>query len=124
MINETRLTRLWEAVEAERAEEEQFYAGFMEAKTLKEKAETGYAWYPIQFVSSQHTINDQLEVNIERNGEISGSGKSREGSGVQLFLVRAGDKEALRVTFQRWRKHQMWRFGKSAEIADRAATLT
>lgn len=106
MTNDTRLTQLWEAVEAERIEEEQFYAGFMEAKTLKEKAETGYAWYPIQFTSSQHTINDYLEVKIERTGEISGSGKFREGSGVQLILVRSGEKETLRGTISRLTKNK------------------
>ncbi|MBK8112338.1 MAG: AAA family ATPase [Saprospiraceae bacterium] len=118
MTNDTRLTQLWEAVEAERIEEEQFYAGFMEAKTLKEKAETGYAWYPIQFTSSQHTINDYLEVKIERTGEISGSGKFREGSGVQLILVRSGEKETLRGTISRLTKKQMWLLCKSDDIDD------
>ncbi len=118
MTNDTRLVELWEAVEAERAEEEAFYAGFMEAKTLKEKAETGYAWYPIQFLASQHTINDYLEVKIERTGEISGSGKFREGSGVQLILVRSGEKETLRGTISKLTKKQMWLLCKSDDIDD------
>ena len=78
---------VWSARIPNSAEEEQFYAGFMEAKTLKEKAETGYAWYPIQFVSSQHTINDYLEVKIERTGEKFSYGDPY-GSRTRVFRMR------------------------------------
>lgn len=117
-MNDERLNQLWEAVEAERAEEERFYAGFMEAKTIKEKAETGYAWHPVSFSSSQHSLNDYLEIKIEKTGELSATGKFREGSGVQLVLVRSGESETLRGTITRLTKRQMWLLCPSDEIDD------
>jgi hypothetical protein len=77
-------TRLLQAIEAERRHEEEFFRVLGESKTLTEKTQKGFVWYPVHILRVYWTVGEFLEVTVERK-QGGGMHKFTEGIAVRLF---------------------------------------
>lgn len=82
-----RYLQLLEAVEEERKQEESFFSTLSLSKSIKEKNEEGFAWYPVEITATHYAAGDQLEVKIRRKnpGTKDVFHKFKVGVAVQLF---------------------------------------
>jgi ATP-dependent RNA/DNA helicase IGHMBP2 len=84
---EQRYQVLSEAIDEERKAEEAFFISLSEKRTLKEKAEEGYIWYPVEIDAVHYSTGEYLEVKIKQKaGTVSAEQhKFKVGVSVQLF---------------------------------------
>ena len=82
-----RYLQLLEAIEEERKQEESFFSAISLSKSIKEKNEEGFAWYPVEITATYYAAGDQLEVKIRRKnpGPNDIFHKFKVGVAVQLF---------------------------------------
>lgn len=93
MTNQDRYTQLLEATEMERAQEEAYFRSLSANKTLKEKAESGILWYPVEITRKHYTIGEYVEVVVRRSREESGKHQFRVGAGCVVFSHGADRQE-------------------------------
>ncbi len=95
------IQRLIDATEAERLAELEYFRGLSAKKSLKEKVESGMAWYPIEITKAHYTLGEAIEVVIQRPA-IKGSHSFKTGTGCQLsFLDQDGAQYSGTVSFVR-----------------------
>lgn len=77
----------------ERAREEAYFRSLSANKTLKEKAESGILWYPVEITRKHYTIGEYVEVVVKRSKEESGKHQFRVGAGCVVFSNDAERRE-------------------------------
>lgn len=85
MQNNDRYLQLLEATEKERAQEEAYYRQLAANKSLKEKAESGILWYPVEITQKHFTVGEYIEIVVQRNKEITSKHQFRVGAGCVVF---------------------------------------
>ncbi|KAA3621799.1 MAG: hypothetical protein DWQ02_27105 [Bacteroidetes bacterium] len=88
-----RYAQLLEATELERAQEEAYFRSLSANKTLKEKAESGILWYPVEITKKHYTIGEYVEVVVKRSKEETGKHQFRVGAGCVVFSNGAEHQE-------------------------------
>ena len=96
-----------EAIEAERKFEELFYKESISSRSVKEKVNLGFAWYPVKLLSKYYTIGENVEVELERKKEFSAPHKIKEGVGVRLSAQFKGEDIEFNGTVSFLRKDKM-----------------
>lgn len=85
------ITRRYEgildAIEDERKAEESFFQSLHSTKTLQEKVDQGFIWYPIDIVAVHYAIGENVEIKIKRkiSTEKDFFHKFKVGVSVQFF---------------------------------------
>ncbi len=64
-IIQERFENIIKAIEAERKHDELFFKNLHESKSLQEKVDSGFVWYPIEIVRVSYTIGDYVEVEVK-----------------------------------------------------------
>ncbi|MFZ1751617.1 MAG: AAA domain-containing protein, partial [Saprospiraceae bacterium] len=100
-----RYQQILKAIDAERNHEEQFFKNLSVSKSLKEKADTGFVWYPVKIVRKSYTIGDYVEVEVERDTS-NQSHKFSEGMAATLFNTQ-NEKTEIRATVYYVRNEKM-----------------
>jgi superfamily I DNA and/or RNA helicase len=85
MQHQDRYQQLLDATELERAQEESFYRSLAANKTLKEKADAGILWYPVNITKKHFTIGEYIEIVVQRTKESAGRHQFRVGAGCVVF---------------------------------------
>ena len=90
---EDRFKRLYQAIEAERAEEENFFKNLSNNKTYKERIKAGTLWYPVEVTQKFYTVGEFIELDVTPSSELSSPSFSnfKVGSGV-VFIKNDEDK--------------------------------
>ncbi len=86
--NLDRYYTLLKAIDAERRHDEAFYRNLNQSKTIKEKVEGGFTWYPIKIVKKSYSIGEYVEVEIEKSSDTDRHHKFSEGVAVTLFNIQ------------------------------------
>ena len=63
--SQERFQNIINAIEAERKHDELFFKNLHECKSIQEKIESGFVWYPVEVVRISYTIGDYIEVEIK-----------------------------------------------------------
>lgn len=80
-----RFRTISEAVEAERAAEEAYYAKLLTGRTNAQKVADGVAWYPVVILNKYYSVGEYIEVELERTKAVDQPHKLKVGVGCQLF---------------------------------------
>lgn len=83
-----RYYQFMKAIDAERRHDEAFYRNLNESKSIKEKVEGGFSWYPVKIVRKSYSIGEYIEVEVERSIVMDKSHKLSEGMAVSLFNIQ------------------------------------
>lgn len=86
--NIQRYYTLLQAIDAERKHDEAFFKNLNESKTIQQKVNAGFVWYPIQLIRKSYTIGEYLEVEIQRIKKTDNNHKFSEGTAASLFNVQ------------------------------------
>lgn len=84
-----RFFRLLEAVEEERKAEEAFFQNMSVQKSMKEKTEEGFVWYPLEILSTHYTLGDYLEVRVKPKNTDPGASRHKFKVGVSVLLFNS-----------------------------------
>ncbi|HOY11719.1 MAG TPA: IGHMBP2 family helicase [Saprospiraceae bacterium] len=98
---------LLDAIEFERKEEELFFKSMNASTPIKQRVAAGFAWYPVDVLSTRYTVGEYLEIEISRKPGDSGSHKMKEGAGVNLFFNVGSDKTEFGGIISFVRKEKM-----------------
>lgn len=77
-----------QAIEAERRHDEAFFKTLGESKTLQQKVQSGFVWYPVEVIRKSYTIGEYLEVEVRRNKNTDLLHKFSEGIAASLFNMQ------------------------------------
>ncbi|MBK8548868.1 MAG: AAA family ATPase [Saprospiraceae bacterium] len=66
MDRDRRYEKILDAIEDERKAEESFFQSLHSSKTLQEKVDQGFIWYPIEIVAVHYAIGESVEIKIKR----------------------------------------------------------
>ena len=66
MDRDRRYEKILDAIEDERKAEESFFHSLHSSKTLQEKVDQGFIWYPIEIVAVHYAIGESVEIKIKR----------------------------------------------------------
>lgn len=94
------------AIDAERKHDEQFFKALSESKTVQQKANAGFLWYPVNIVKKSYTIGEYLEVEVQRTKNTDTSHRFSEGMAASFFNVQ-NDKIELKVVVSAVRGDRM-----------------
>ncbi|MFZ1705437.1 MAG: AAA domain-containing protein [Saprospiraceae bacterium] len=89
---QNRYLTLMEAVEEERKAEEKFYTSIGDQKTLQEKIEGGFVWYPIEIANIHYALGENIEIKIKQKN-LTANGfqhKFKVGISIQMFNSQPG----------------------------------
>ena len=86
-----RFHRMRVAVETERAEEEAYYRNLMANKSIRERIETGIAWYPVEISRKNYVAgeNVELELSPSKANSNAKSNVFRVGASALLFIQKS-----------------------------------
>ncbi len=79
---------LLKAIDAERQHDAQFFKTLNESKTMQQKVQSGFVWYPVQVLRKSYTVGEYLEVEVQRINGHENSHKFAEGKAASLFNVQ------------------------------------
>jgi ATP-dependent RNA/DNA helicase IGHMBP2 len=82
--NKSRYLNLINAVDEERKQEEQFFRDVLLAKSVKQKVDLGFAWYPCRINAKYYTIGEMVEIELERIRDTQLNHKLKVGLGIRL----------------------------------------
>ncbi|MFZ1559636.1 MAG: hypothetical protein WAT37_06905 [Saprospiraceae bacterium] len=60
----SRYHTILKAIDAERRHDEAFFKNLNESKTMQQKVNAGFVWYPVQIIRKSYTIGEYLEVEV------------------------------------------------------------
>lgn len=116
-----RFLRLYEAVEAERQEEERYFSALQAQKTILEKIELGIVWYPVQLQKRRYGLGDYIELSFERTKYQDKSHRLKTGSGVLLYRQGLQETISYKAVISFIRKDQIKLYvGDESSIRDTA----
>jgi len=84
----SRYFKILKAIDAERKYDEAFFKNLNESKTMQQKVDAGFVWYPVQVIRKSYTIGEYLEVEIQRTKNKEKSHKFSEGMAASLFNIQ------------------------------------
>lgn len=115
-----RYTVLSEAIEAERAAEEAYYARLLKGRTNIQKVEDGVAWFPVTITNKYYSVGEYIEVEIERTKALDQPHKMKVGVGCQLFREEENSREFFPgvVSFVRRNTMKILLRTESSELED------
>ena len=96
-----RYDRLKEAIEAERAQEEQYYNSLAKTKSIQERLDSGLMWWPVQINKRHYTVGEFVEVELERTKMLGNSHRMKVGNGVKIFKEGRDDIYTGVISFMR-----------------------
>lgn len=102
-----RWKNLLEAVEAERSEEEAYFAKLNKNTSIKKKVENGTALYPINYDGAHYTVGDYVEVKLSVPPERMKPHKLKTGIGVRLFVNKGAETEYFPAVISFLRRNQI-----------------
>lgn len=76
---------LLEAIEHERKNEQDFYQKLNVSKTIQQRIDGGYLWYPVELQNRRYSIGDQIELTFEKKKDADKPHKLKTGIGVRVF---------------------------------------
>ncbi|MBK9735116.1 MAG: AAA family ATPase [Saprospiraceae bacterium] len=83
-----RYITLLKAIEAERRHDETFYKQLNESKTIQQKIQSGFIWYPVQIIKNSFTLGDYREIEVQKINTSENSHKFSEGIAASLFNIQ------------------------------------
>ena len=101
-----RYKKLIDAINAERKHEEAFFRQLHTSKTIQEKADTGFVWYPVHILRKSYTIGEYLEVELARPETDNRQHKFSEGAAVCIFNNQK-EKTEFKAVVSSVRKNKM-----------------
>ncbi|MBP6238940.1 MAG: AAA family ATPase [Saprospiraceae bacterium] len=84
----SRYHTMLKAIDAERKHDEAFFKNLNESKTMQQKVNAGFVWYPVQIIRKSYTIGEYLEVEVQRIKNTEKSHKFSEGMAASLFNIQ------------------------------------
>lgn len=82
-----RYDNLLKAIELERKAEEDHHRALSSGKSITEKVESGIVWYPVQELSQNYTVGEQIELTLERTKHLDTPHKFKSGVGCHVFKM-------------------------------------
>lgn len=86
--DQNRYQTLLKAIDAERKHDEAFFRSLNESKTLQQKVNAGFMWYPINILRKSYTVGEYLEVEVQRIKNTENSHRFSEGMAASIFNVQ------------------------------------
>lgn len=80
------------AIELERKAEEDHHRSLSAGKSIAEKIEAGIVWYPVQELSQNYTVGEQIEITFERTKQLDTPHKLKSGVGCHIFKLDGTQK--------------------------------
>jgi len=96
-MQKERYDNLLAAIELERKAEEDHHRSLSAGKSITEKIESGIVWYPVQELSQNYTVGEQIELTFERTKQLDTPHKLKSGVGCHIFKLDGTQKS------QEWR---------------------
>lgn len=90
--------RMLDAVELERALEEQTHRDLQIKHTVQKRVALGLAWYPVQLEKKYYTSGERVEVVIKYANFASNHHKFKMGVGVNFFVTISGQRQDFKGT--------------------------
>jgi ATP-dependent RNA/DNA helicase IGHMBP2 len=104
--NLNRYLTLLQAIDAERKHDESFFKSLNESKTLQQKVNAGFLWYPVNILRKSYTIGEYLEIEVQRTKNIEVNHRFSEGIAASFFNVQ-NERVELKVVVSAVRGDKM-----------------
>jgi ATP-dependent RNA/DNA helicase IGHMBP2 len=86
--DQNRYQTLLKAIDAERKHDEAFFKSLNESKTMQQKVNVGFVWYPVNIIRKSYTIGEYLEIEVQRTKNLENSHRFSEGMAASIFNIQ------------------------------------
>ncbi len=94
------------AIEAERKHDELFFKSLRDSKSIQEKVNGGFVWYPVEILRTSYTVGDHIEIEVKKTKSSTENHRFSEGIAASLFNIQ-GERTDIRCTVASVRNDRM-----------------